>query len=188
MNLAMANFLGICMAMATVKDFMTGKIPNLLSFPMMVFGIIYHSVISGWGGLGFSLGGMFMGIMFFLIPYAMGGMGAGDAKLMGGVGAFLGFKGVLIAAFLAVLFGLVYAIILLAIYPDFARDMFSRWGNIIKIFFLTGRFIFIPPEKNQKQPVLRFALPIALGTIFYAYLKITDSTLIQDLLGIQFSI
>ena len=188
MNLFLVFFLGLGLTIATINDFKTGKIPNLLTFPMMLCGIMHHVVMSGWNGFGFSLGGLVVGLCIFLFPYVVGAMGAGDTKLMAAAGAILGPKGTIIAAVLAVLLGLVYAVVLLLIYRDYARSFLSRSGMTIKTLFRTGQFIPVPPDKDEKQPVLRFALPIALGTFLYAYLKVSGSDLIQHLLGFEFSI
>jgi prepilin peptidase CpaA len=188
MNMPLVLFLGFGMTIAAVNDFRTGKIPNLLTFPMILFGIIYHSVMSGWNGLGFSFGGLIVGLCIFLVPYGMGAMGAGDAKLLGAAGAFLGPKGTIIVAVICVLLGLIYAMTLLVVHRTYARSFLQRCGITIKTLFLTRQFIPIPPEEHEKQPLLRFALPIALGTIIYIYLKLTGSNLIQDFLGFQFSL
>jgi len=107
---------------------------------------------------------------------------------MGGAGAILGATGVAIAAVISVLLGLVYAIVLLVIYHDYGRSFLKRSGIMIKTFFLTRQCIPIPAGKEEKQPTLSYALPISLGTLFYVFLKITGSNVIQDLLGFQFSI
>ncbi|MFO7970827.1 MAG: A24 family peptidase, partial [Desulfobacterales bacterium] len=150
--------------------------------------ILYAVWSSEWEGFLFSLTGIGIGLFVFIIPYIMGGMGAGDAKLMAAVGAFLGPKGVLISAVLAIFAGLIYAIALLAVHPYYRRPFFSRSWLTVKAFFLTHQFIPILPEKEEKKPVLRFALPIALGTFSYLYLKATENGLIQNLLGINFDI
>jgi prepilin peptidase CpaA len=124
----------------------------------------------------------------FLILYLMGGMGAGDVKLMGAAGAFLGAKGVAIAATISVLIGLAYAIVLLFIHMDYARSSLRRIVITVKTFFVTREFIPIPRGKDEIQPKLSFGIPIALGTMSYVVLKITGSKLIQDLLGVPFSI
>lgn len=155
---------------------------------MMLFGIAYHGAMSGLNGVGFSMGGLVVGICIFIIPYMMGGMGAGDAKLMGGVGAILGPKEIIIAATLSAVLGFFYAIVLLVIHLDYTRSFLRRIGITVKALFLTRQFIPIPPGKDERKPALRFALPMAFGIIFYASLKVTRSNLIQDLLGFQFTI
>jgi prepilin peptidase CpaA len=123
-----------------------------------------------------------------MIPYLLGGAGAGDAKLIGAVGSIVGSKGVIIAGVFSILLGFLYAIVLLIIHLDFGRSFLRRSGMTIKAFLLTGQFIVIPPRMDERQPVLRYALPVALGTMSYVVLKMTGSNIIQDLLGFQFSI
>jgi prepilin peptidase CpaA len=188
MNLFITLILASSMAIAVFADLKTRKIPNLLTFPMLLFGLVYHGITSGLGGLAFSAAGAAVGLGVFLIPYVMGGMGAGDAKLMGAAGAILGPKGVLIAALMSIIAGLVYAIVLLFIHTNYARSFLRRAGITLRTLFLTRQFIPIPPGKNEKQPTLAYAVPIALGTMCYLFLKITGSDFIQNLLGVQFSL
>ena len=175
------------MIIAAINDLKAHKIPNLLVFPMMLIGLIYHGILGGLNGIGFSAAGLGVGIGVFLVLYLMGGMGAGDLKLMGAAGAFLGAKGVIIAAFISVLIGLAYAIVLLFIHMDYARSFLRRARIGIKSFFLTRKFISIPPSKDETQPKLSFGIPVALGTMCYLFLKMTGSDFIQDLLGVQVS-
>jgi prepilin peptidase CpaA len=188
MNIFITSSLCCGMTIAAVCDLKAGKIPNILTFSMMLVGLLYHTSLSGFYGLGFSAGGLFLGIGILLIPYLLGGMGAGDAKLMGAVGSLVGFKGVIIAGVLSILLGLVYALILLLIHMDYARSFLRRIAMTMKIFFFTGQFLINPPDMDKRQPVLRYALPIALGAMSYVVLKITESNVIQNLLGFQFSI
>jgi prepilin peptidase CpaA len=178
----------IGMVVATLWDLKNHKIPNLLTYPMMLFGLLYHGLSNGLSGLGFSSAGLIIGTCVFIIPYLMGGMGAGDAKLMGGVGAILGTTGVMVAAVISVLAGLVYAIILLLIHRDYGGSFLRRSWTTLKTFLFTRQWVPIPPAKEEKQPVLSYALPIALGTLCTVFIKVTGSTLIQDLLGFQFVI
>jgi prepilin peptidase CpaA len=176
------------MTISALWDVKTGKIPNIFTFPMMLFGFAYHGVTSGLMGLGFSAAGLGVGIFVFFIPYLMGGMGAGDAKLMGAAGAMLGPKGVIIAAVISIVFGGIYAMALLAIHHDFTRSLLRRMGITLKTFLLTTQIILIPSGKDDKQPTLYYGVPIALGIMCYVYLKITGSNFIQDILGFQFTI
>jgi prepilin peptidase CpaA len=188
-ELLISTILVTCgMVIASIADLKTRRIPNLLTFPMMLVGFAYHGVTSGLSGLGFSTAGLGIGISVFLIPYLMGGMGAGDAKLMGAAGAILGPKGVLIAAAMSILIGLVYAIVLLFLHMDYARSFLRRVWMTLKTFFVTRQFISIPPGIDEKQPVLSYGVPIALGTMCYSFLKISGSDFIQRLLGVQFSL
>src|SRR4028118_743793 len=75
---------------AAVTDVWKYKIYNALTFPLLASGLLYH----GYSGEDFGLWGSFEGALtgfgMLIAFYLMGGMGAGDVKLMAGVGAWLG--------------------------------------------------------------------------------------------------
>src|SRR5688572_10689038 len=66
------------------------RVPNWITFPMVLSGIAFNVWMSGWSGLGAALLGTVVGLATLLPLYSVGGMGAGDVKLMAGMGAWLG--------------------------------------------------------------------------------------------------
>src|SRR5262249_18644720 len=68
----------------------TRRIPNLLSGFGIVAGIVLNTVYFGSAGLLPSLGGMLLTVGLLLAPFALGGLGGGDVKMMGAIGALLG--------------------------------------------------------------------------------------------------
>jgi prepilin peptidase CpaA len=163
--------LSIILIVAAVIDIRIQKIPNLLTFPTMVLGLIYYSIITGWDGLLFSLGGLALGIAIFFILYLMGGMGAGDAKLMGAVGAIIGPKGVLLAALLSAIVGGVYALVVLFFNIQYLKNLIKRSLITIKTFVLTRQFIPIPAAETENKPKICFGVAIAIGTFSYLLLE-----------------
>ena len=157
---------GILIVAAAI-DIRVRKIPNLLSFPAMVAGLLYHSVVTGWNGLIFSAEGLVLGIGLFLIPYMMGGMGAGDAKLMGAIGAIVGPKGVLTAALLTAVAGGIYALVVLLFNMQYFKGLIERNAIMIKAFAYTRNLIPIPADKSEKKPRLCYGVAIAIGTFSY---------------------
>jgi len=82
---------------AVTVDVRFRRIPNLLTLPLWVAGIIVGLFHNGLAGLGESLGGMAIaGLPFFLL-FLIQGTGAGDAKLMFAIGAWLGIKSAFVA-------------------------------------------------------------------------------------------
>lgn len=75
---------------AVYTDTRLGLIPNRLTFPTALAGLALHGVTQGWAGLAFSAEGAVLGFGLLLLPFLIGGMGAGDVKLLGGLGAVLG--------------------------------------------------------------------------------------------------
>lgn len=156
---------------AAIIDIRIQKIPNLLTFPTMFLGLGYYGVTTGWDGLLFSLEGLGLGIAIFFIPYLMGGMGAGDVKLMGAVGAITGPKGVFMTAVFSALVGGIYALIILLFNIQYFKDLIKRSSIVLKSFVFTKQFIPIPADKFEKKPKLCYGIAIAIGTFSYLLLE-----------------
>jgi len=163
-------YLVALLIVAALYDIRFQKIPNLLTLPGILIAIFYYTFIHGFEGFLMSVAGVGLGISFMLLPYLMGGMGAGDAKLMGAVGGLLGPKGVFVAFLLTALIGGVYALVVLAFYGKLGRTL-RRYGLLFKTFFLTRKIIYIPPSEQEKKPRMRYGVAIALGTIIAMVMK-----------------
>ena len=162
-------FLGIVLAVAAVTDLRFRKIPNLLTLPAMVTALCYHMTTGGLEGFLFSASGLVLGIAVFIVPFLLGGMGAGDAKLMGVVGAAVGPKGVFIAALLTCLFGGIYALIIFIIHHDVRKNILRRLWTAIKLFIYTRQVVIFTEDMKEKQPELCYGIVIVTATFFYVW-------------------
>ncbi len=79
----------ILLALASACDIRSHRIPNLLSLAGLGLGLAEHGWRGGGAGLLLSLEGVAAACLA-LLPYALGGLGAGDVKLLGAVGALMG--------------------------------------------------------------------------------------------------
>jgi len=80
----------VFVAVCVVTDLRTRLIPNAISGPAMLIGIALNTAHMGTAGLLDSLSGLGVTIGVLLWPFAMGGIGGGDVKMMGAIGALLG--------------------------------------------------------------------------------------------------
>ena len=129
----------------------------------MAVGIFYHAIFGS--GFLFSVKGLLLGTALLFIPYLLGGMGAGDAKLMGAVGAFLGAAGVFKAFIFSALAGGIYAIILMSIH-GYLFEALKRYGRMLKGFLTIGEFIYLSPPEEIGKIKLCYGIAIAAGTVF----------------------
>jgi prepilin peptidase CpaA len=150
---------------AAIFDLRYQKIPNALTFPTILIALAYAGFTRGVDGLLFSTGGMVLGMATLIVPYLMGGMGAGDVKLMGAVGAILGPLGVVNAFVLTALIGVIYAVFVVLFNYKGSRGVAARLTTIFKTLVRTGQFIYIPAPKGEEQPKLCYGIAIALGAL-----------------------
>ena len=80
----------VVMVEAAVIDWWKQKVPNWLTFHFLVGGLAFSAWLGGGAGLLLSFAGAVVGLALLLPLHAIGGMGAGDVKLMAGVGAWVG--------------------------------------------------------------------------------------------------
>jgi len=118
LNILLFTVLIICL----ITDLKKRKIYNKVIFPALLLALLLNTILFGWSGFTTSFLGFLTGLGILLIPYLMGGMGAGDVKLLAAIGAINGASFVLITAiFMAVIGGLVGLGILL-----FRKGLFQR--------------------------------------------------------------
>jgi prepilin peptidase CpaA len=139
----------------------------------MAVAFTYHFITHGLNGALFSAGGLGLGIAILIVPYLMGGMGAGDAKLMGAVGAVVGAKGVFVAFLFTAIVGGVYAMIVLLMNRQYSKGLIARHATTARTFVFTGQFIPIPDNAEEKKPKLCYGVAIALGTFIYMFLELS---------------
>jgi prepilin peptidase CpaA len=149
----------------------------MLTLPTMVLALAYHGTMNGLDGLLFSSGGLLLGVAIFIPPYLMGGMGAGDVKLMGAAGTVLGPRGVFNVAVFTAVIGGIYALVLLLAHQKVGRSLITRYATTLKIFAVTGQFIQIPAAENEERPKLYYGLAIASGALFTIWWQLSSQGL-----------
>jgi prepilin peptidase CpaA len=81
---------GVAVTIAAIMDVRSLRVYNALTFPLLATGILFH-ILLPWGqGAAHTLCGAGLGFGVLFLFFLMGGIGAGDVKLLAGVGAWLG--------------------------------------------------------------------------------------------------
>ena len=166
------------LSISAIIDFRTQKIPNLITFPAIIIALLYHFLTNGIDGLIFSALGLAAGIGLLIIPYILGVSGAGDAKLMGAVGAIIGTKSVFIAFLFSALVGGIYALVIILLNKKQFKGFLKKQLITLQLFILTRKFIPDPVEEDNKKPKLCYGVAIALGTFIYMGLDLSGHHLI----------
>lgn len=169
----------LTVTIAAIIDFKVQKIPNKLTFPAMLLALCYYLGVYGWEGFFFSLKGTGIGIALLLLPWLLGGMGAGDAKLLGAVGAFLGARATIVAFLYIGIIGCIYAAILVVVHRQKFKGYFKQLFVTFHLLWVTQKFIPDPEHEQQRRPKVYYGIPIALGTICYVVLELTGHQLIS---------
>ena len=109
-------------------DLSSRRIPNWLTLPTLMVGLIVSCWVGGLTGLGDSVGGCILMAAPYVILFVFAGGGAGDAKLMGAVGAWLGLSlGVVVLLCVAVV-GAVLGIAASLVHKEGRGVVANLWG------------------------------------------------------------
>jgi prepilin peptidase CpaA len=93
------------LATAIATDMWHRRIPNALVVVMLISALALHATSLELASVLWSLGGVLVGLLILLPFYALGGMGAGDVKLLAAVGSLLGPWSTLLAGVLTLIAG-----------------------------------------------------------------------------------
>jgi prepilin peptidase CpaA len=162
-------FVSIVLIVAAIIDGKILKVPNWLTFPFIVSGWVYCGIAGGFSGLGYSLLGTFVGMMLLLVLRNVGGMGAGDVKLLAGVGAWLGTIITLyVFAATAIVGGIMAAIMIYRSgnyikHLAMAHQIIHEWKTVRKPSALAA----IARERKPTMYLLPYGIPMAIGAVIY---------------------
>lgn len=93
------------LAIACTTDMRARRIPNALTFPTVLLGVVLNGVLFGLDGVRESAAGTGVGLVMLLPLFVLRWMGAGDVKLMAAIGALMGVEFVFFACLWAAVFG-----------------------------------------------------------------------------------
>ena len=125
----------VTLIVAAVIDGFELKVPNWITFPMVISGWIYsaafawHHQMVWYEGLGWSLLGTLVGLALLMPAYAIGGMGAGDVKLLAGVGAWIHVTHTFNAFVVSVLIGAVLAVLMVVWRKAWTKHRDQFWPS-----------------------------------------------------------
>jgi len=144
-------------------DLKKRKIYNAVLFPSLILGLVLNVLSNGYRGLINSEQGFLLGLGLLIIPFILGGMGAGDVKLLAVIGGikgpefvFLTFLGTGIAG------GLIAAGILIAQ---------GRLGETLKSFgrgfllLLISRFRVVAFGADKEKNLYPYGVAITAGVM-----------------------
>lgn len=146
------------LATALVTDLWQRRIPNALVVVGIAIALGSQYLTTGLAGLGSGGLGMLIGFVLFLPFYALGGMAAGDVKLMAMVGAFLTPTLALQAALASLIAGLLCALVLIAVQGQ-AWQLAARYWLMLRT-----RSYLAPQAGEVAAKPFPYALAICLGT------------------------
>jgi prepilin peptidase CpaA len=154
---------------AAVIDGFELKVPNWVTFPFILSGWLYSTAAFGFEGLGWSLLGTVVGLALLLPLYSIGGMGAGDVKLLAGVGAWVYGSHTAYAFAASAIVGAVLAVGMVLARRGWKRHsaQFMVILNEILLIRNPEQLSAIAAERKPSMLLLPYGIPIAIGTIGY---------------------
>jgi len=162
-------FVTVVLIIAAIIDGAILKVPNWLTFPFIICGWMHWTLQDGMTGLGWSLLGTFVGMMLLLVLRNVGGMGAGDVKLLAGVGAWLGTMVTLYAfAATAIVGGLMALVMILRSgqwqkHLAMGHQILHEWKTIKN----PQKLAEIARDRKPTMSLLPYGIPMAIGSIAY---------------------
>lgn len=156
---------------ACACDLQTRRIPNVLTFGAAAAAIVFQFANSGTSGLALGLSGWFIGIALLLVPFALGGIGGGDVKLLGSLGAWLGPSDILRLMLYTGVAGAAIALVVALAYGYLPQACRNIW--LLMVHWRVVGFRAMPglTLDGSHGPRLAYAVPILIGTIVTLWLR-----------------
>lgn len=165
----------VTLIVAAVIDGLKLKVPNWITFPMILSGWAFSAIsyaLDGqpwYAGLAWSVLGTLVGFALLAPMWLIGGMGAGDVKLLMGVGAWVYSAHTFYAFCISAIIGGVLAVVMVLAAGAWRKHYQQFWqiANEIKTIRDPDKLAEIAAERKPTMKLLPYGIPIAIGTILY---------------------
>jgi prepilin peptidase CpaA len=157
-------------AMAVI-DVWRFRVHNYMTLSLLISGLIYQGLTGGTHGLVQGLLGVLFGFSALILFCMMGGIGAGDVKLLAGVGAWLGLPLTFYVFLASSLAAGAYSIVLLLT----SRRLRETWVNLQIAWYrlkAVGRYLGSEStveetlmRADRRQRLVPFAAMVAAGLV-----------------------
>jgi prepilin peptidase CpaA len=154
-------FITLCI----IFDIRTRRIPNQLSGPAMLAGLLLNGWYFGGPGLVTSFSGFAAIVVALLWAFALGGIGGGDVKMMAAIGALFGPRLALSSLALGVLLGGVIMLVHLA-RKGRLHEKLGSIRTMITASVLTRSTSPLKVSAADPEAIsLPYSVPLGLGTV-----------------------
>jgi len=156
---------------ACITDLHSRRIPNWLTFGAAAAAFAFHFANGGQAAAQQAAAGWVSGLFLFMPLFMLGGMGAGDVKLLAGLGAWLGPEAAFWMAIYGSMAGGVLAVII-ALRHNYLGTAIKNLGLLGKFWWCSGlRPMKTLTLERGTGPRLAYAVPIFLGTVMTIWLR-----------------
>ena len=118
-------------------DWRFRRIPNWLTVPAFFVGVAVNTIAGGWSGTKFALAGAGLPLLLLLPAVLLRGLGGGDWKLMGALGALLGWAQILLVLLATILLAGLFAVVQLVRQKRVGTALANLW-ELVQGFFVFG--------------------------------------------------
>ncbi|MCD6352512.1 MAG: prepilin peptidase [Armatimonadetes bacterium] len=154
--------LATLLGLAVFTDLRWGKVFNWLTAPALALGLLLNGVLHGTAGLVAGLEGAGLALAVYIVLSLFGRLlGAGDAKLMMAVGAFVGPSLLGWAMAYGAIIGGVLAVLMALSRRRLCQEVASM-GQSVLLRTFAGYRLNISATDSLRMP---YAIPLALGVL-----------------------
>ncbi len=159
--------LAVVLVAGSYTDVRYGKIYNWITYPGVLIGLAGHAIVGGLAGedqlrigLAGSAAGLAVGYLPLMLAFLAGGIGGGDAKLMGAVGALTGWQFALAAMMYGFAVAAVMAIVVMLAKRITRRTLRRMWWSLVLLVKARQATDPATPE----SPKIPFGLALCIGS------------------------
>jgi prepilin peptidase CpaA len=159
----------IILVVAAVIDGMYLKVPNRITYPLIVAGWIYSTLDGGLTGLGWSLAATFFGLALLFGLHLIGGMGAGDVKLLAGIAAFVHIEHTWYIFIATTIVGAIMAMVQIALSGEWVKHWMQAKELLREIVTVRNadKLYELSQERKPRMRLLPYGIPMTVAAIGY---------------------
>lgn len=155
----------IVLAICLYTDILYKKIYNIILLPAAATALSFNCYIYGLEGGITSLKGLLIGTALLLIPFMFGGIGAGDVKLLGVIGAFKGPEFVWMTFIAAAVIGGIIALLVMIKSGQLKLRLKAVWFTFLSLFGIMPKVnLFSTIQSKGSYQTFPYGIAITAGT------------------------